>query len=279
MPNRTDWVSATDIGTYAYCGRMYWLGRVKNQKADKAATARLAAGHENHENHAKGVGRFTTARKHASEAIWYSGIGTVTMWLGVRAGLSERSIWIDLGLAAVAMALAFALRYASMARKLAREARIPEDVKIVASDTAASRGKTLRDPGRGLYGRPDYILEEVADGHKKLVPVEIKPTKKSTRLFESDEAQLALYMIVLEHLEPMRAAGYGRVVYSQATFQVTLSDRLRKRVMELAENVREARKSDGVNRTHNIIGRCTGCSLREQCDQVLEPRARKRGKQ
>jgi hypothetical protein len=45
----TAWVAATDIAHYVYCGRSYWLTRVRHVSPNAAAQARLAAGTRAHQ--------------------------------------------------------------------------------------------------------------------------------------------------------------------------------------------------------------------------------------
>lgn len=66
---------------------------------------------------------------------------------------------------------------------------------VVASDTGAGASVLLSDPALGLRGRPDYLLEEDAGVDRFLVPLEIKPTRRSQRLYESDDVQLGAYVI------------------------------------------------------------------------------------
>ena len=61
---------------------------------------------------------------------------------------------------------------------------------MVASDTGAGASVLLSDPALGLRGRPDYLLEEETCGDRILVPLEINPTRRSQRLYESDAVQV-----------------------------------------------------------------------------------------
>lgn len=51
----TAWVAATDIAQYVYCGRSYWLTRVRGISPNAAAQARLAAGTRAHQQAGAGA--------------------------------------------------------------------------------------------------------------------------------------------------------------------------------------------------------------------------------
>ena len=76
---------------------------------------------------------------------------------------------------------------------LAGKARTP-GATVVGSDTGAAITMVVREPALGLRGRPDYILEEGPPNDRLLIPVELKPTRRSKRVYESDELQLGAYL-------------------------------------------------------------------------------------
>lgn len=47
----------------------------------------------------------------------------------------------------------------------------------------------------GLRGRPDYLVEEIVDGRSRLHPLEVKPSRRSARLFESDATQVDAHLM------------------------------------------------------------------------------------
>jgi hypothetical protein len=52
-PTDIDWVSASEIGSWCYCGKMYWLAKVQHERPNQEGQARLKAGVVHH--HAHGV--------------------------------------------------------------------------------------------------------------------------------------------------------------------------------------------------------------------------------
>ena len=139
---------------------------------------------------------------------------------------------------------------------------------IVASDTGAGIPATIRDPRLGLRGRPDYLLEE-RNGHRHLVPVELKPNRRSKRLYESDRIQLGAYLVALAGSLPDRAASYGYVRYASGAFRVDLSRDLTSRVESIVSAIREGRDASVVHRSHANPALCARCALRHACDEVL----------
>ena len=148
--------------------------------------------------------------------------------------------------------------------------RVPE---VVASDTGAAASVLLRDPVLGLRGRPDYVIEErtaAAGGDDvRLVPVEVKPSRRSGRLYENDALQLAAYLVAARATYGARAADHGYVRYASGTFRVVLSAELEARVRAVVATVRAGRTAPVVHRSHDVAARCRNCPVRERCDERL----------
>ena len=137
--------------------------------------------------------------------------------------------------------------------------------RVVASDTGDSQDPTLVDETLRLRGRPDYIVRERAG----LVPIEVKPGRRATTLYESDRMQLVAYLLLVRATEPGRFAGYGRVRYARAEFVVTLTAALERRCLDLAARVRAARRAEDVHRTHDLAVKCRSCAVRAACGEAL----------
>ena len=141
--------------------------------------------------------------------------------------------------------------------------------RIVASDTGVEPSVLLRDPRLGLRGRPDYLLEFEVAGHPLFVPLELKPGRRSRRVYESDALQLAAYLIALRGTVKDAAASFGYLQYPKRTFKVGLTRELEKRVYEIVQAIRNGRGTATVHRSHTIVQRCASCSVREHCDEAL----------
>lgn len=142
---------------------------------------------------------------------------------------------------------------------------------VLASDTGQDRVELIRDPKTGLVGQPDFLLEERSGLflRKKVVPVEVKPSRVSDQLYDSDQMQAVVYMLLVRAKYGRRFAGYSYVRYKERTFRVELTDLMERKCLMYANGVREARHSDNVHRSHEQPARCKACSVREACGEAL----------
>ncbi len=168
---------------------------------------------------------------------------------------------LAIGLVAFALALLF------VARRIGMATGVRVGTPIVASDVGVEPSVLLEAPATRLRGRPDYLLRE--RGHGRIYPVEVKPTRDSTTLFEADLLQLAAYMLLTESTYGREFAGYGVVRYRSAEFRVALTRDLKRRCLAAAEGVRAARRAAEVHRSHRVPARCGGCAVWNRCEERL----------
>jgi CRISPR-associated exonuclease Cas4 len=147
--------------------------------------------------------------------------------------------------------------------------------RVVAADVGATAARTapsrrLRDPVLGLRGRPDYLLEAEERGRTVVRPMEVKPMRRSARLHDGDEEQLAAYLLGLRAEEPERFGGSGYVRYATRTFEVALTAELEERVRRRVARIRAQRLLPVVHRSHHQPGRCRACPVRHACDEALD---------
>lgn len=156
---------------------------------------------------------------------------------------------------------------------LRRRARVSlpgvRDARIVASDTGVVPPQVLRDSQLGLYGKPDYLLAEGTGEGRRLIPMELKPRRKATRLYESDEIQLGVYLLATRATYGRQAASFGFVRYAATTFRVELTAALERRIIEVVAGIRMGRKAAVVHRSHEVPARCAGCAMRQNCSESL----------
>ena len=127
----------------------------------------------------------------------------------------------------------------------------------------------LRDPIRGICGKPDYLLESEVGGRRLLIPLEVKPTRHSRRLYDSDRVQIGAYLIALRGTFADRASDMGYVRYADQTFGVRLTPELEREIELIVAAVRRGRGARAVHRSHNIRARCHACPVRGGCDEAL----------
>lgn len=141
--------------------------------------------------------------------------------------------------------------------------------RVCAADTGTSPVQTLRDRSNGLCGRPDYLLAQGYGAASFIVPLELKPQRRSRRLYESDAVQLGVYLLATRATYGAHAAPFGFVRYAGADFRVELTQSLESRVLEIAAAIRAGRQATVVHRSHHIPARCAGCPVRRHCDESL----------
>ena len=126
----------------------------------------------------------------------------------------------------------------------------------------------LRSPALGISGKPDCLIR-TADG---IVPVELKESKRPSARGEVHPnhmiQNLAYCALVEEQLK--ERVPYGLVIYAgQQVRRVEFSDSNRKWLMSTIAAVQAARLAKQAERNHNQRGRCSGCGVRDKCDQAL----------
>ena len=147
--------------------------------------------------------------------------------------------------------------------------RLGGGTTIVASDTGVVPAVLFRDPGLGLRGKPDYVLEQEIGNRRALVPMELKPTRRGRRVYESDAVQVGAYLLLLRAVYGDRAARFGYVRYSTGTFRIELTSELERRVRGIITAIRGARHAAVVHRSHAVPAKCANCAMRPHCDESL----------
>ena len=158
-----------------------------------------------------------------------------------------------LALLAAAVALALASEY--LYRRFGIAGR------VVASDSGVSRpAPVLRSARYGLAGRPDYLVEE----RGRVVPVEVKPRRRSTAPWPRDVLQLAAYCLLVEEAEP-RFGGYGYLRYASRTFRVDVTETMRANLVRTMAALRADLTADDVDPSHADPRRCALCAMLRAC--------------
>lgn len=118
----------------------------------------------------------------------------------------------------------------------------------------------------GLIGRPDYLVET----DEGVIPIEVKSTKcpAGGRAYDSHIMQLAAYCLLVEEISGSHVP-YGIIRYADCEVSLDYTSELRDELIDLLEEIREARRAEDVHRSHNEAPRCRACSMREACDEAL----------
>jgi CRISPR-associated exonuclease Cas4 len=137
--------------------------------------------------------------------------------------------------------------------------------RVVASDSVvARRTRVLRSARYGVSGKPDYLVEE----RGRIVPVELKPTRRSATPWLRDVVQLAAYCLLIEETEP-RFAGYGYLRYADRTFRIDFTESLRAELLRTVAALRADLTAPDVDPNHDDSRRCARCSLVQVCGKQV----------
>lgn len=141
-------------------------------------------------------------------------------------------------------------------------------VSVVYNDSGAQEEveKPLFSEQYGLTGKPDYVLRT----RQGLVPVELKPLRRSEQPYESDIMQLAGYCLLLEDVWGV-VPPYGLLRYQEKTFRIEWNAQLRAALLETLAEMRELdgfpAYQDGPmpEPQHDMTVRCRSCGFRYIC--------------
>jgi CRISPR/Cas system-associated exonuclease Cas4 (RecB family) len=263
-------ISASDIGSYTFCARQYWL-KSHHVRPDAEGAARLRSGFKEHQRHGLRARRAWRFGQTAETALALAVLVLVlVMLLGAARPISE-----DLAGPLVLLLLVIAAGLSWLAYRSQRATGLPTHAGIVASDTGTHKVEFLSDPTTGLKGKPDYVLLERGVLRQRYVVAEVKPTRRAQRLYESDELQLVAYMILLRARYGRKAGNHGYVAYRDTSFKVELTRERIERCLAVVEAARQAKQAANVHRSHRHKSRCSACSWEGVCDESLAPHARR----
>jgi CRISPR/Cas system-associated exonuclease Cas4 (RecB family) len=112
-------------------------------------------------------------------------------------------------------------------------------------------------------------LIRTADG---IVPVELKKSKRPPARGEVDPNHMIQNLVYCALVEEQlgERVPHGLVIYAgQQVRREELTDPNRKWLTHTIAAVQAARLAKQAKRNHNQPGRCSGCGVRDKCDQAL----------
>jgi CRISPR-associated exonuclease Cas4 len=138
--------------------------------------------------------------------------------------------------------------------------------RVVYTDT-----HTWQQPAQPLYarrynlvGKPDYLIKR----GRQLIPVEVKPGRRSQIPYDSDQMQLAAYCLLIEETTGRRPS-FGVLRYADVTFKIPFDARRRRELLSILREMQAVTPHDRVLRSHDDLARCRGCGYSDQCEQSL----------
>lgn len=118
----------------------------------------------------------------------------------------------------------------------------------------------------GLVGKPDYLVKTA----EAIIPVEIKSRNcPCSGPQASDIAQLTAYCVLVEDTLS-GVPSYGIIQYPNRSSRIEYTPRGRERVLQIMEEMRQARDWRTVHRSHSKPSRCRACGFRAVCDDRIE---------
>jgi CRISPR-associated protein Cas4 len=110
----------------------------------------------------------------------------------------------------------------------------------------------------GLKGRVDRLVID----KKEIIPFELK-SREMDRVFESDEIQVAAYVMLLEHYFD-RKIDFGVLEAGDARFQIDVDDKKRKKVLEIINEI----QANLSKKFPSSFAKCEKCGFKKECDEL-----------
>lgn len=120
------------------------------------------------------------------------------------------------------------------------------------------------DPGLGITGKPDYLVEQ----GKLIIPVEVKTSQAQHGPYDSHVFQLATYCLLVERHFHKRPT-YGILHYPNRTFRIDYTPGLEAEVRSLLSEMRAKENLREIHRSHESASRCQHCGFRSECGESL----------
>jgi CRISPR-associated exonuclease Cas4 len=162
------------------------------------------------------------------------------------------------------MGASTALYYSLVAESLAKRKRrkVNVDGKLLYVGTDDQR--LLVSERYKLTGRPDYIL--MVDD--ELIPVDLKTGRQPRGPLFSHILQIGAYCLLLSD-ESGKRVSRGILKYGDVEHEIEFDDELENLLLSKLAEMRGLMGSGDVHRNHNRVGKCLGCSRRENCPERL----------
>ena len=117
----------------------------------------------------------------------------------------------------------------------------------------------------GVKGKPDLLRQG-----DQLIPVDQKPRRSRPKPYLSQVMQLACYCALVEERYGVRPIhGLIRCEGDGVDVEVPYTAELENRLRQTLEQMREAKRSENVRRSHTSRNKCRACGFREVCAESL----------
>lgn len=117
-----------------------------------------------------------------------------------------------------------------------------------------------------MTGKPDYLVQ----GPNGLIPVELKSRDcPGSGPYASDAAQLIAYCVLVEDSFGVKPS-HGVIQYADRSWPIQYTMKGHDRILQVLDEMREARQVQTLHRDHEHAGRCSACGYRTVCDEALD---------
>lgn len=171
-------------------------------------------------------------------------------------------ILLFLGIIIIALFLIFySHKQIKSIETIKKKYNIPSD-KIVYTDLDKP-AKPLFHKELRLVGKPDYIVKK----YNNFIPIEVK-SGNPDKPYKNHVMQLAAYCLLIEE-NYNTVVPYGVIQYDKTQSIISFTEDLKSELKNIIEKMRSELKSGKIERNHNIINKCSFCSLKNDCDYKL----------
>jgi CRISPR-associated exonuclease Cas4 len=196
-------------------------------------------------------------------AHWSCGIVCSVSSAALRGDPIEFLVFSIVLLIGAVVLLAYATRIRRSVQIEKKSCGIPDGM-ILYSDLNVPAAPLFSKRSR-LAGKPDYIVRK----EKHFIPVEVK-SGGGTHPHQSQVLQLAAYCQLLEETTGVFVPE-GILVYNNVPYTIPFDPKLRFELESVMKQMRISLRNGVVQRNHQEPGRCTRCSMKRYCtDVVLE---------
>jgi CRISPR-associated protein Cas4 len=267
MPEKTKLISITDITSYLYCPRKFYLTRIIGIK--EKPNQKMVIGRLKHTI----IELFSKKEESLVNQIDkdYDKLDLVIMYENFIAGIAEK-VFFDSREIIEAMRISKEEVFKKTMKDFANDLK----VRIASIKQALEKGHKSEDiwknlPSKfiselrlescayGLKGRIDRV--EIIEKDNLIIPYELKT--REDKVYYSDEIQLSAYAMMLEDIYH-RVIKTGFIESGSLKQEIEITQEHKDNVLKLAEEIRNLKQGDVPPMPSNF-NKCSKCDLQEEC--------------
>lgn len=277
-------IDASDLGTWTYCNRQWFLSEVIGLTPDREAQERLAEGTRIHQRHGRQAATSSLLIRAAFTLFLLAALAIALLFLNaatfaqeIPRSLRTLSLFQVIAFALGAAVIALVLRRISL--RLDAATGLPENAVIAYGDTGRHKVMLMRDAKVGLIGKPDAILQVRRLMRTRYIPAELKSTRGALRVYDGQRLQLLAYIHLMQREFGAKAEAYGYILLTArgpegiirvvGNERVDLDSATREWLLRTVAAIQGALPAKDVHRNHHQVRRCERCTFSKQCSESL----------